>query len=120
MHVIRNLKYNVRIFNYRFNLKEKHSKFLVVKTFFKEHQLQLKTSTQIRELSRNVHAGMGTYPSLYLVGRYELTILCKRRSSKEVPVKGKRNIQLNFLHIMLSFIHWSPLCLKAALEYQLL
>lgn len=117
MHV---LKYNVRIIKYRFNLKEKHSKFIVVKTFFKEHQIQLKTSTQIRELSSNVYAGMGSYPSLYLVGHYELTILRKRRSGKEVPVEGKRNIQLNFLHIMLSFIHWSPLCLKATLEYQLL
>ena len=120
MHVICNLKYNVRIIKYRFNLKEKHSKFIIVKTFFKEHQIQLKTSTQIRELSRNVYAGMGTYPSLYLVGHHELTILRKRRSGKEVPVEGKRNIQLNFLHIMLSFIHWSPLCLKATLEYQLL
>lgn len=34
--------------------------------------------------------------------------------------RKKKLIQLNFLHIMLSFIHWSPLCLKAALEYQLL
>ena len=52
MHVICNLKHHVRIIKYRFNLKQKHSKFFVVETFSKEHQIQLKTSMQIREVSR--------------------------------------------------------------------